>query len=142
MTIKEMADAQAAFMAACGQYVDDGLPNGAMANLYLELLKEEFMETIEAWNEGAQENARLGAGADVVKHTAKVVDGLMDMTFVIIGVMNHMKVRLDLSWDEVVISNQSKLGPNPKFREDGKLLKDANFVEPDFERVVRESWAI
>lgn len=142
MTIRHAAETQAAFMNACRQFVRVGYPNGKLADLYVELMKEEVGETVAAWNAGFHQCADLGAGADMEALVAEVVDGAVDTIFVSLGLLNALGVDAEAAWQEVVKSNQSKLGPNPKFREDGKLLKDANFVEPDFARVVRESWAI
>ena len=140
--IREAAKAQADFMNACRQYVDIGVPNGELANLYVELMKEEVTETVEAWNAAVLRQQLVGTGADMVALVAEVVDGAVDTIFVSLGLLNALGVDAEAAWQEVVKSNQSKLGPDPQFREDGKLLKDSNFVDPDFARVVRESWAI
>lgn len=142
MTIRHAAETQAAFMNACRQHVKVGQPNGKLLNLYIELMVEEVQETVEAWNKAVQETERLGDDADVIALMSKVLDGIMDTIFVSLGAANSGGFDAEAAWQQVVKSNQSKLGPNPQFREDGKLLKDANFVEPDFARVVRESWAI
>lgn len=142
MTIRHAAETQAAFMNACKQHVRVGDPSGPLANLYVDLMKEEVEETVEAWNSAVLRTELAGAGADLVELAAKVVDGAVDTIFVSLGLLNALGVDAEAAWQEVVKSNQSKLGPNPQFREDGKLLKDAGFVEPDFARVVRESWAL
>ena len=142
MTIRHAAETQAAFMNACRQHVRLGDPKGELANLYVELMKEEVTETVDAWNAAVLRTELAGAGADLVALVAEVVDGAVDTIFVSLGLLNALGVDAEAAWQEVVKSNQSKLGAEPRFREDGKLLKDANFVEPDFARVVRESWAI
>lgn len=138
--IRGAAEAQAEFMRGCRQAIEPGQANGQLANLYVELMVEEVTETVDAWN-AAFERAEQG-DADLIDITAPVVDGAIDTIFVALGLLNALGIDVEAAWQEVVKSNQSKLGPNPKFREDGKLLKDENFVEPDFDRVVRESWGI
>jgi predicted HAD superfamily Cof-like phosphohydrolase len=138
--IKGAAQAQADFMNACRQRVELGQANGELANLYVNLMKEEVIETVEAWND-AFHQAETG-DADLIEITAPIVDGAIDTIFVALGLLNALGVDAEAAWQEVCRSNQSKLGPNPTFRADGKLLKDEHFSEPDFARVVRESWGI
>jgi len=140
--IKGAAEAQAEFMRGCRQDVQVGNPQGALADLYVELIKEECQETVDAWNEAVLRTELAGDTVDLAELTAKVVDGAVDTIFVSLGLLNALGVDAEEAWQEVVKSNRSKLGPNPKFREDGKLLKDENFVEPDFVRVVKQSWGM
>jgi hypothetical protein len=134
------AQQQADFMNACRQTVVKGQANGPLASLYVDLMAEECEETVTAWNAAFQ--AAESGDADLVEITAKIVDGAIDTIFVSLGLLNALGIDVEATWAEVVRSNQSKLGPNPTFREDGKLLKDANFSEPDFGRVIRESWGL
>ena len=138
--IRGAAQAQADFMRGCRQEVVQGQANGRLADLYVELMAEEVTETVDAWN-AAFAKAEEGE-ADLIDITAPVVDGAVDTIFVALGLLNSLGIDAEAAWREVVRSNQSKLGPNPQFREDGKLLKDENFSEPDFGRVIRESWGI
>lgn len=143
--IKGAAEAQAAFMRGCRQDVQIGNPQGALADLYINLMVEECQETVEAWNSavlGAENSADDASMDDLMERTAKVVDGAVDTIFVALGLLNALGVDAEAAWQEVVRSNESKLGPSPTFREDGKLLKDASFVEPDFLAVVRASWGM
>lgn len=143
--IKEAAEAQAEFMRGCGQDVQLGNPNGPLTALYLDLVEEEFLETKAAWNQAVLAAELTDSGLDIeelIVRTATVLDGLFDLMFVTLGAMNSLGVDSAETWEEGLMSNRSKLGPNPKFRDDGKLLKDENFVEPDFVRVVKQSWGM
>lgn len=105
---------QATFMRACGQTV--GKENGAQAMLYEKLIAEEYDEFITA--------------ADDVERA----DAVVDLLVVLIGYAHSMGWPLDELWAEVHRSNMAKVDPatgKVRRREDGKILKPADWTAPD-----------
>lgn len=89
-------------------------------NLYEALIQEEFNE----WNEEVQ-----GSAADYKE--------LCDLMWVIIQYANQVGFDLDAGMQELITEYRSKFYTadgkyEPKFREDGKLLKNTGFKKADF----------
>ena len=92
------------------------------ANLYMDLVEEEFNETQQAF-----------ADKDIVG----VADGVADMVWVIMGLCSTLGIDFYRVWNAVYDSNMSKL-------EDGKIIKDPNtgkVLKPDtyFPPKIREA---
>ena len=62
-----------------------------------------------------------------------VADALGDMIYVIVGTALTFGIPLDSVWNEIHLSNMTKVGDDGKVRrrEDGKILKPENWEEPD-----------
>ena len=104
------------FMDACQQYPDQGLDSG-QAYLYMELIREEWEETKEAY-----------ANQDLVE----VADGLADMVWVIMGLANTVGIPFDDVWREVKASNMSKCVDGKVIKnEAGKVMKPDTYFKPD-----------
>lgn len=94
-------------------------------NLRHELMREENNEYLDA--------AKTG---DIVE----VADALGDMLYILCGtIIEHgMQHKIDEVFDEIQRSNMSKLGEDgkPIYREDGKVLKGANYFKPNIKKVL------
>jgi predicted HAD superfamily Cof-like phosphohydrolase len=115
------------FMKACGQDViyasERGVENFTeQAELYKNLIIEEFQETIAAFAE---------------KDIVEVADGLADMVWVIMGLASTLDIPFHKVWDEVKASNMSKtVKGKVKRREDGKILKPDTYFRPNIRKAM------
>lgn len=92
------------------------------AELYKNLIVEEFHETIEAF-----------AYKDIVG----VADGLADMVWVIMGLASSLDIPFDKVWEEVRASNMSKIVDGKVlFREDGKVMKPETYFKPNIKKAL------
>ena len=108
------------FMDACDQPSDQGW--GEQAALYMDLITEEYKETLDAYNKG-----------DLVE----VADGLADMVWVIMGLANTLGIPFDDVWREVKNSNMSKCVDGKVIKnEAGKVMKPDTYFKPDIARVL------
>ncbi len=126
---------QRLFMNVSGQKAGTG-----SANLYRDLITEEFIELQEAW--GKYKNDRTSCA-----HTAEVADACMDMIYVISGLMHSMGLEPQEFWDEVQRSNMSKFSQladgsySVTRRDDGKILKPATYSPPNLTSIVLRQWS-
>ena len=94
--------------------------------LRYNLMKEENEEYLEA----VQNN-------DIVE----IADALGDMLYILCGtIIEHgLQHKIEAVFDEIQRSNMSKLDENglPVYREDGKVMKGANYFKPDFSEILR-----
>jgi len=103
------------FMDAADQPSDQGW--GEQAALYMDLITEEYEETLEAYNKG-----------DLVE----VADGLADMVWVIMGMANTLGIPFEDVWREVKSSNMSKCVDGKLIkRDDGKVMKPDTYFPPN-----------
>jgi len=127
---------QRQFMQACDQTVDSF--NDKQALMYLELVHEEFAELEMA---ACSVNWKNPSTDEI----APVVDGLIDLIYVAAGMLHSMGIDANAAWNEVQLSNMSKVdresGKVLK-RDDGKVLKPDSYFPPDLVRVVKESWGL
>ena len=95
---------------------------GDQASLYMDLITEEYQETLSAF-----ENSDL----------VEVADGLADMVWVIMGMCNSCGIDFDSVWQEVKASNMSKF-PNGKAikNEHGKIMKPDSYFKPNIKKVL------
>ena len=95
--------------------------------LRISLLEEEL-----------EEYKLASAAGDIVA----VADALTDLAYVLFGtyVTHGLQDVADALFDEVQRSNMSKLDQNgrPIYRDDGKVLKSAQFSEPDLGAVLAQ----
>ena len=99
------------------------LDDAQLFNLRETLMEEEWKELMTAWY-----------GEDLVE----VADAICDLIYVLCGTAVSLGIPLDACWKEVHRSNMSKLAEDGKAikREDGKILKGPNFIEPDLRTVI------
>jgi len=88
--------------------------------LRFNLMKEENEEYLEAASRG-----------DIVE----IADALGDMLYILCGTINAhgLQDKIAEVFEEIQRSNMSKLDDNgqPIYREDGKVMKSANYFKPD-----------
>lgn len=116
---------QRKFMRACDQTVDEF--NSKQYGLYVDLIKEEVNELLVAVDQ-----------ADRVEQ----LDALLDIIVVCCGALHSMGVDAPGAWKEVMRSNFAKVDPHTGKvlrREDGKILKPANWEPPRLRSFVRNS---
>tara|TARA_B100001057_G_scaffold109870_1_gene107874 strand:+ start:17786 stop:18154 length:369 start_codon:yes stop_codon:yes gene_type:complete len=92
------------------------------AQLYMNLIKEEFEETAKAFYD---------------KDLVEVADGLADMVWVIMGMCNSVGIDFDKVWKEVRSSNMSKF-VDGKFikNEAGKIMKPETYFKPNIKKAL------
>ena len=111
------------FMKAGEQPVNSDLSlEGDQATLYMNLISEEYQETLSAFKTN-----------DMIE----VADGLADMVWVIMGMCNSCGIDFDSVWQEVKASNMSKF-PNGKAikNEHGKIMKPNSYFKPNIKKVL------
>lgn len=93
-------------------------------SLYAKLIEEEFNEFLVAYKEN---------------DNVEQLDACMDMIWVILGYCHMKNFDIKGAWEEVARSNLSKIDSNTGTvlrREDGKILKPANWTPPNLTRFV------
>ena len=110
------------FMKACDQPSDQGW--GEQAALYMDLITEEYEETLRAF---------------IDKDIVEVADGLADMVWVIMGLANTLGIPFEDVWQEVKKSNFSKCVDGKVIkREDGKVMKPDTYFKPDIAKILAD----
>ena len=95
---------------------------GDQASLYMDLITEEYQETLSAF-----ENSDL----------IEVADGLTDMVWVIMGMCNSCGIDFDSVWQEVKASNMSKFPHGKAIKnEHGKIMKPESYFKPNIKKVL------
>ena len=90
--------------------------------LYMNLIEEEFNETLNAFIED-----------DLVE----VADGLADMVWVIMGMCNSAGIDFDKIWKEVKSSNMSKFVDGKFIKNDaGKIKKPETYFKPNIKKAL------
>lgn len=116
---------QQKFMRACDQTVEGF--NQSQFELYVNLIAEEVNELSDAIK---QEDA------------VETLDALIDILVVTIGAVHSMGADAEGAWKEVMASNLSKIDPvtgTVRKREDGKVLKPANWRAPNLKPYVSKT---
>ena len=113
----------ALFMKSGEQGVRSDLSlEGDQASLYMDLITEEYQETLSAF-----ENSDL----------IEVADGLADMVWVIMGMCNSCGIDFDSVWQEVKASNMSKFPDGKAIKnEHGKIMKPDSYFKPNIKKVL------
>lgn len=113
------------FMAVNEQHIESkpGFPPQKIIDLGRSLINEEFYEFTRAVTK---------------KDLVEASDGIIDLLYVVYWTANSMGLPVDELFAEVQKSNLSKLDESgkPIKREDGKILKGPNFVEPDLKTIL------
>ena len=95
---------------------------GDQPSLYMDLITEEYQETLSAF-----ENSDL----------IEVADGLADMVWVIMGMCNSCGIDFDSVWQEVKASNMSKFPDGKTIKnEHGKIMKPDSYFKPNIKKVL------
>ncbi|MDO4781885.1 MAG: nucleoside triphosphate pyrophosphohydrolase family protein [Capnocytophaga felis] len=96
-------------------------------NLRFRLMAEENEEYLEAVRS---------------KNMVEVADALGDMLYILCGtIIEHgMQHKIEEVFNEIHCSNMSKLDENgkPIYREDGKVMKGANYFPPDIAKILKK----
>ena len=95
---------------------------GVDLDLHARLIAEEAAETLAAMRD---------------RDPVEILDGLVDLTYVVLGAALDCGFDLDAAFEEVHLSNMSKLLPDGTVlrRDDGKVLKGPNFTPPDLRKL-------
>ena len=111
------------FMTAGEQPVKTELSlKGDQQTLYMNLITEEYNETLEAF-----ENNDL----------IEVADGLADMVWVIMGMCSSCSIYFNTVWQEVRASNMSKFVDGRAIKnEAGKIMKPETYFKPNIKKVL------
>ena len=109
------------FMSAGDQPINKELSlQGDQQKLYMNLITEEYKETLEAF-----ENNDL----------VEVADGLADMVWVIMGMCSSCGIEFNKVWEEVRSSNMSKFVDGKAVKNDvGKIMKPDTYFKPDLKK--------
>lgn len=111
---------QRKFMTVSGQTTTEY--NAQQYTLYKRLIQEEVTELAEA------------------QSPVEELDALIDIMVVTAGALHSMGVDVEGAWKEVFRSNMAKVDPTTgtvRKREDGKVLKPANWEPPRLDRYIR-----
>lgn len=113
----------AEFMEAGGQQVSSELKRiEDQEALYMNLITEEYKETLQAFQQ-----------RDIIE----LADGLADMVWVIMGLCNSVGIDFEKVWEEVRSSNMSKFQGGRVIKNDqGKILKPESYFKPDIKKVL------
>lgn len=97
--------------------------NQDTADLYTNLIDEEFTEWLQADNVEEQ------------------VDACLDLIWVLTGYMLSIGVDVTGAWDEVAASNRSKVMPNGKCLKDknGKIIKPSGYFKPNLKQFIPDN---
>ena len=111
------------FMTAGDQPIQENLTlNGAQPELYMNLITEEYKETLEAFQE-----------QDMIE----VADGLADMVWVIMGMCSSCGIDFEKVWNEVKASNMSKFIDGKAIKNKaGKIMKPESYFHPDIKKAL------
>ena len=111
------------FMRAGDQPISKELSiDSKEADLYVNLITEEYKETIEAF-----EN----------KDIIELADGLIDMVWVIMRMCNSCGINFEKVWQEVKASNMSKFVDGKAIKnEKGKIMKPESYFKPNIKQVL------
>lgn len=110
-------------MTVSGQTTDQH--NDAQYAMYLNLIREEVSELEDAVDS---------------KDRVEQLDALIDILVVTVGAVHSLGVDAEGAWKEVLRSNLAKVDPasgRVLRREDGKVLKPANWEPPRLERYIK-----
>lgn len=107
----------------------------------------EFKETYLRYNLMEEELSEYKEGLSIGFHTDKdkglneVLDALVDMQYVLDGMIVHHGLQhvFEESYNEVHASNMSKLEDGKAiYREDGKVLKGKDYFKPNLEKILNK----
>lgn len=114
-------------------FTSPGDPGAERTNLRADLIEEESGEAVEAminsWNESFVDDA-----------LSTIAKELADVIIVALGAALELGIPLSEVFDEVMLSNMSKLQSDgkPLYREDGKVMKGPNYKPPDILKIINK----
>ena len=114
-------DDVAKFMYACDQ---NGSDFGPQAELYVDLIIEEFKELVKAYGD---------------RDLVEIADACADLKWVIEGLEHTLNIPQQAVWDEVARSNLAKIDKDGKVhkRSDGKVLKPEGWTPPNIKDIIK-----
>ena len=116
------------FMKTFGQEVKKtpSLSSEKINNLRISLINEELEEFKEAIKN---------------QDLKEAIDALTDILYVTYGAGHAFGVNLDDCFEEVQLSNMSKLDENgrPIYNEDGKVMKGPKYFKPDLSKFIKQA---
>jgi hypothetical protein len=129
-----MADDVLKFMLAFDQFprsIKDQIPEQdfALAN---GLITEEITEFLVAFD-------KCKSGNQSYENLTEMLDGAIDLCYVVIWAMLKFRLPFDKGWAEVQRSNMAKLNPDGSYEknpETGKVRKPATWTPPDLFSIV------
>ena len=114
------------FMKTFNQDVKDSssLSTDKINSLRISLINEELEELKQAISE---------------KNLTEVADALTDILYVTYGAGHAFGINLDKCFEEVQISNMSKLGKDgkPIYNEFGKVMKGPDYFKPNLSKFIK-----
>lgn len=125
---------QAKFMNACGQTVSES--NKDQFNMYLGLIKEEFLELLVAQGIDPSTGDPVGPVDKV-----ETLDALIDIMVVTVGALQSLGVDAEGAWKEVMSTNFAKIDSltgRVRKREDGKVLKPLGWRAPELSKYINQ----
>ena len=121
--MSDILNDQRKFMRACGQITDEY--EESLYQMCCNLITEEVQELQDALED---------------RDTVEQLDALIDILVVTAGALHSLGVDADGAWKEVMRSNFAKIDPRTgkvTRREDGKVLKPANWEPPRLKGFLR-----
>ena len=113
-------------METFGQEVKDkpSFSSEKINSLRYDLIQEE----LEEFKEALKNNDLL-----------EVADALTDILYVTYGAGHAFGINLDNCFEEVQLSNMSKLGSNgnPIYNDQGKVMKGPDYFKPDLSKFIK-----
>jgi len=106
-------------------------PSLARINLRETLLREEYMEAIEA-----MEQLKSALPGDEKTQLCNLARELVDVIYVAVGAAIETGIDLQPIWDEVQRANMTKTLDHQ--RSDGKVIKPPGFVPPQINPIITE----
>lgn len=105
-----------------------------------KLIFEEYNELKEEMAAAMTDVAMYGMISTKTKE--RLLKEMADLQYVLSGLAVAMGLPLQVAFTRVHKSNMSKLGEDgkPVYREDGKVLKGANYSPPDLEDLVEKKY--
>tara|TARA_B110000881_G_C18499103_1_gene475888 strand:- start:243 stop:584 length:342 start_codon:yes stop_codon:yes gene_type:complete len=99
-------------------------PDEKIVKLRYDLILEELNELKEAIDQ---------------KDIKEVADALTDILYVTYGAGHAFGINLDNCFEEVQLSNMSKLGSdgNPIYNDQGKVMKGPDYFKPDLSKFIK-----
>ena len=99
-------------------------PDEKIVRLRYDLILEELNELKEAIDQ---------------KDIKEVADALTDILYVTYGAWHAFGINLDNCFEEVQLSNMSKLGSdgNPIYNDQGKVMKGPDYFKPDLSKFIK-----
>lgn len=126
---------QEKFMRASDQSVENF--NQTQFKMYLNLIKEEYNELLEAQGLNQNHDRIEYLPVDEIE----TLDALIDILVVTIGAIHSMGSDAEGAWKEVMSTNFAKIDKETgkvRKREDGKVLKPTGWVAPNLESFIKK----